>query len=526
MWLHLVTLLALLLGDAPPGGSSIARAAGALADGLGPVAPEERSLALAVTAAGPARQQDALRAAVQAALLEALEGRGLTVSIVAGGEPAEEAARSRGADLLLAVRVAVTGAALTLSGEAVPTRPNFFLQRGPYRPRGTRFVTASAPRDALVNGLAPRAAGPLTVQILATVPGRVRALAAGPGEPGGVVQVVAVTSSEVLLLDARGAVLDRWPWPPPPPGPRVRDPGAAAVVVAGHATCALAGRTGAVAFALGGGRLTQLTEADRSRTGGAGGTAPGRRAPGDERASPSAGSGQIAPPGLLAGLDEAREGAASGRLVVLAANDAGLLSGSFVHGRGILDGALALAPASPSPPGPLAPVTAAGETSSTAAPNSSSPALAPAGAPPARFTAPAALFAVAAAPRAGRIAFAAADVHGALSLLSPSLQPAAPPVSGAGAGLALANLDGDGENEVVTSSIRLDLPDTLRVWRPGTPPRLLLETPVSEGSLLAGTAANLTGDGLDDALLAAATSGATALVLISADARPRGEGSP
>jgi hypothetical protein len=135
------------------------------------------------------------------------------------------------------------------------------------------------------------------------------------------------------------------------------------------------------------------------------------------------------------------------------------------------------------------------------------------------------LYGVAAAPRGGRIAFAALGTDLRLELLGPDLSPAAP--SGAlatGSGFALADLDGDGTAELVASSPTPGEPDRLRVLAPLARAPLLFESPPVAGAVLAGAGGDVTGDGLDDAVLAAVAPGPggrpeTTLLLVTADAR-------
>jgi hypothetical protein len=134
------------------------------------------------------------------------------------------------------------------------------------------------------------------------------------------------------------------------------------------------------------------------------------------------------------------------------------------------------------------------------------------------------LLAVAAAPRGGRIAFAVLGADFRLELLGPDLAPVAPPVEGVGAGFALADLDGNGTAEVVASAAAAGATDRIRVLAPLAPSPLAFESPPVEGTILAGAAGDLTGDGVDDALLAAIAPGeggapATDLLLITADPR-------
>ncbi|HSN92274.1 MAG TPA: VCBS repeat-containing protein [Anaeromyxobacteraceae bacterium] len=129
------------------------------------------------------------------------------------------------------------------------------------------------------------------------------------------------------------------------------------------------------------------------------------------------------------------------------------------------------------------------------------------------------LFAVTAAPAAGPVAFAALGTDHVLAVMAPDLSPVGPPIPGVGAGFALADLDGDGAPEVVASAAEADLPDRIRVLVPRASTSLVFESAPVEGAILAGAAADLTGDGIDDAILAAVREGSTELLLVTADPR-------
>jgi hypothetical protein len=146
--------------------------------------------------------------------------------------------------------------------------------------------------------------------------------------------------------------------------------------------------------------------------------------------------------------------------------------------------------------------------------------------PDARPRSPREIAAFAGAPHAGRVAFGTVSSDGVLTLLGPDLEPRGRPVPGVGAGLALADLDGDGEPEVVASLAEAGPTDRVRVLRlperTGGETSTVLESPALPGSILAGAAADLTGDGVDDAVLAAVLpSGESQLWLVTSDPRFR-----
>ncbi len=130
------------------------------------------------------------------------------------------------------------------------------------------------------------------------------------------------------------------------------------------------------------------------------------------------------------------------------------------------------------------------------------------------------LLGAAAAPRPGRAAYAVLGSDFTLRLLGPTLDRVPPDVPAVGAGFALADLDGDGEPELVASSALPGPRDRVRVLRLGARVATVFESAEVEGAILAGAAADVTGDGLDDAVLAAALPrGGARLWLLTADAR-------
>jgi len=181
-------------------------------------------------------------------------------------------------------------------------------------------------------------------------------------------------------------------------------------------------------------------------------------------------------------------GSAPVATVPIAAGGAGPLFGAFVPGRGVL-----------------------------------ADLLSPFADPTAHPRSPRELIGVAAAPRPGRVAYAVLGSDFTLQLFSPTLDRVLPDVPGVGAGFALADLDGDGEPELVASSAVPGPRDRVRVLRHGARVAVVFESADVEGALLSGAAADVTGDGLDDAVLAAALpGGATQLWLLSTDARGAG----
>jgi hypothetical protein len=205
---------------------------------------------------------------------------------------------------------------------------------------------------------------------------------------------------------------------------------------------------------------------------------------------------------VLALRGERLEPAGALEAVPLCAGEAGRLFGAFEAGTGVLRDALATL---------VDPAAAA--------------------------RSPRTLYGAACAPRAGRIAFAALGTDLRLELLGADLLPIAArsgtaaalgssptPAPLTGSGFALADLDGDGTAELVASSPDPSAPERIRIIAPFADAPLLLESPPVAGTILAGAGGDLTGDGVDDALLGAVVSGddgavATDLLLVTADLR-------
>jgi len=132
------------------------------------------------------------------------------------------------------------------------------------------------------------------------------------------------------------------------------------------------------------------------------------------------------------------------------------------------------------------------------------------------------LYGAACAPRGGPVAHAVLGTDLRVELLGPDLRPvAAPAPLASGSGFALADLDGDGTVELVASSPDPSQPERIRVLAPLSGAAPVLETPPVAGAILAGAAGDLTGDGVDDALLAAVApdGGHTDLLLVTTDPR-------
>jgi hypothetical protein len=133
---------------------------------------------------------------------------------------------------------------------------------------------------------------------------------------------------------------------------------------------------------------------------------------------------------------------------------------------------------------------------------------------------PRALYGAACAPRGGPVAHAVLGTDLRVELLGPDLQPVPTPSPlTTGCAFALADLDGDGAAELVGSSADPGAPEVLRVVAPLSGRALPVALAPAPGPLVAAAAGDLTGDGLDDAVLAAIVDGgaATELLLVTAD---------
>lgn len=404
----------------------------------------------------------ALAQPVETALADALGRLGYTVVPSQGGAEAEAAARAQGQDWLLRVQAGLVPGRreVALVGEVIPAWDSFFLQRRP----GAR---AQPPR--LVQ--ARRQADPETLLL-----GREER---PPGSPFARIRSLGRIAGRVLAL---------------------------AVGDAGDGPTIAAATPEAILLLSGSGAELARREPDRS------GWRPVRD-PAAVVALGDFGGGRLAV--QLAGAPRAEVLVRHGdRLDVVAtipsapvcAAEGARLFGAFLPGEGLL----------------------ADE-------------LTPSIDPDARPRSDRQLYAVSAAPRGGPIAYAALDADLRLELLGPDLRPAAPALAGVGVGFALADLDGDGTAEVVASSPAGSSPDRVRIIAPleqdhsrrsrdplgplgGAARPLLLESDPVPGAILAGAGGDLTGDGIDDAVLAVVSRGAdgewtTELLLVTADAR-------
>jgi hypothetical protein len=118
-------------------------------------------------------------------------------------------------------------------------------------------------------------------------------------------------------------------------------------------------------------------------------------------------------------------------------------------------------------------------------------------------TLPLAPVAVGANPRAGMPAYLAVAADGASASLGEDLQPVELGLPALGAGFALGDFDGDGAAELAASSLVM-ADDRVRVLElDGKPGAALFESDPVAGSIAAGAAGDLNGDGRDEAVMAA-----------------------
>jgi hypothetical protein len=422
--------------------------------------PPEGRRSLRLAVEAPA---PALARTVETALDAALSGLGYAVTPHRGGSDAEAAARAARQEWLLRVRAGLVpgGSALVLAGDLVPTWASFFQQRRPEA----------------------RAVPPRVVQARVAADDETRLLARAErpgGAPFAVVRTLGRLPGRVLAL-AIGDLESRG-------HPALVAVTPDAVVVLGPDAAPVAVRR----------------------------AAPGRATPVRDPAAAVAvgdfGGGRIAvrragePLGeVLALHGGALEPAGTIDAAPLCAGGAGPLFGAFAAGTGVFVDVLSSL------------------VDPAARPRS------------ARL-----LYGASAAPGGGPVAYAVLGTDLALALLGPDLAPvrglpALPPAEpggdgrgGArrvtGSGFALADLDGDGTAELVASSPSPRGPDRIRVLAPLAKAPLLLEFGPIEGAILAAAGGDLTGDGVDDAVVATVATGddgapVSTLLLVTADPR-------
>lgn len=218
----LLLLLAPLSSLATPAPPALTRAADELAARLAEGSVDRGLLALAVASPGA----PGLAPQLETALSGALSRLGFSVAPLRGFQASdpEAAARAMGADRLLRVSCGLVPGRrdLAVSGESIPTRPNFFLQHTPSaRPEGARLLQVVVPADgatlflARSVGPAPRAFAP-AVRPFLDLGERVLALAAGDATGDGAAALAVVTPSGLSLYAPTGALLARRRAGPPP----------------------------------------------------------------------------------------------------------------------------------------------------------------------------------------------------------------------------------------------------------------------------------------------------------------------
>lgn len=215
-WLPMSLLLASLAwgADGPTSpGTSLQRLARAVAAELAALPPESR-LALSVRA--PTVE---LSRGFATLLAAELAGRRLPTMVLEGPfEGAEPEARKLHADALLRASLALEKGQLTVTGELIGTRPNFWAGAVPTRPSAPAAALAlSQPADAhaLMLAAAKPTVAPSTGKrelvgaLFAALPAAPAALAAGDLDGDGRAEIAALTDDELLLFSPQGRLVSR-----------------------------------------------------------------------------------------------------------------------------------------------------------------------------------------------------------------------------------------------------------------------------------------------------------------------------
>jgi hypothetical protein len=405
--------------------------------------PDASALGVFVTAA-----PDELGNAFQTSLVARLVARHFkTVVVVRASDSnaAEAKAREAGLDFLLRLQVLFQSGDLTASGDLVPTWANFWAPAGARGPGGTALavrLAADSETLTLARAQMPHPqqvqAAPLHlgVRLLARIPQRVIAMVAGDLDGDGKSELALLTPDAVVVARADGTVLARADFARSPAAARPPRHLAGTIAIQRTATGPVIsywdfGRAHGETLAFDGRSLRSLGETD---------------------------------------------------LVPACAGGNGVLVGTLVAGKGLIEHVAHVNAAAHFLPEPVSAVAAAVKPGSSPA-------------------------------------FLAMLPNGSVQVLGADLSAMGAPITNAGLGSVLADLDGDGQPEMVLTLGAPVAEDRVRAFRigRGTLAPLDLANDQVSGAVFAGAAGDFDGSGREAAVVAAVSGDGTALYRVGAE---------